>query len=67
MWRPSLYRAKWPWARECVCDGETPFWLGFIVQSKAGPVEDYVRGEDVLDIWFDSGASWAAVLEGKTS
>lgn len=25
---------------------------------------DYVRGEDVLDIWFDSGASWAAVLEG---
>uniref|UniRef100_A0A8C2WTD2 isoleucine--tRNA ligase n=1 Tax=Cyclopterus lumpus TaxID=8103 RepID=A0A8C2WTD2_CYCLU len=34
------------------------------VSSKAGPVTDYVRGEDVLDIWFDSGASWAAVLEG---
>ncbi|XP_034419567.1 isoleucine--tRNA ligase, mitochondrial isoform X2 [Cyclopterus lumpus] len=33
--------------------------------SKAGPVTDYVRGEDVLDIWFDSGASWAAVLEEK--
>lgn len=33
-------------------------------QSKAGPVSDYVPGEDVLDIWFDSGASWAAVLEG---
>ncbi|XP_070776189.1 isoleucine--tRNA ligase, mitochondrial isoform X2 [Enoplosus armatus] len=32
-------------------------------KSKAGPVADYVRGEDVLDIWFDSGASWAAVLE----
>ncbi|XP_028250738.1 isoleucine--tRNA ligase, mitochondrial isoform X2 [Parambassis ranga] len=32
-------------------------------KSKAGPVSDYVRGEDVLDIWFDSGASWAAVLE----
>ncbi|KAL7379506.1 hypothetical protein ABVT39_000391 [Epinephelus coioides] len=32
-------------------------------KSKAGPVTDYVRGEDVLDIWFDSGASWAAVLE----
>ncbi|XP_056282810.1 isoleucine--tRNA ligase, mitochondrial isoform X2 [Pseudoliparis swirei] len=31
--------------------------------SKAGPVTDYVRGEDVLDIWFDSGVSWAAVLE----
>uniref|UniRef100_A0A8D0D5P3 isoleucine--tRNA ligase n=1 Tax=Sander lucioperca TaxID=283035 RepID=A0A8D0D5P3_SANLU len=37
----------------CVC----------LYQSKAGPVTDYVRGEDVLDIWFDSGASWAAVLE----
>ncbi|KAM4625658.1 isoleucine--tRNA ligase, mitochondrial isoform 2-T2 [Polymixia lowei] len=32
-------------------------------KSKAGPVTDYVRGEDVLDIWFDSGVSWAAVLE----
>ncbi|XP_072221720.1 isoleucine--tRNA ligase, mitochondrial isoform X1 [Leuresthes tenuis] len=34
-----------------------------IKKSKAGPVSDYVRGEDVLDIWFDSGTSWAAVLE----
>ncbi|KAM9777966.1 isoleucine--tRNA ligase, mitochondrial [Neosynchiropus ocellatus] len=32
-------------------------------KSKAGPVTNYVRGEDVLDIWFDSGSSWAAVLE----
>ncbi|KAG7225213.1 hypothetical protein INR49_014772 [Caranx melampygus] len=32
-------------------------------KSKAGPVTDYIRGEDVLDIWFDSGTSWAAVLE----
>ncbi|KAM9842397.1 isoleucine--tRNA ligase, mitochondrial isoform 2-T2 [Aulostomus maculatus] len=32
-------------------------------KSKVGPVSDYVRGEDVLDIWFDSGTSWAAVLE----
>ncbi|XP_033498155.1 isoleucine--tRNA ligase, mitochondrial isoform X2 [Epinephelus lanceolatus] len=32
-------------------------------KSKASPVTDYIRGEDVLDIWFDSGASWAAVLE----
>jgi len=30
-------------------------------------VSDYVRGEDVLDIWFDSGASWAAVLEGTSA
>uniref|UniRef100_A0A8C8C1K0 Isoleucine--tRNA ligase, mitochondrial n=1 Tax=Oncorhynchus tshawytscha TaxID=74940 RepID=A0A8C8C1K0_ONCTS len=26
-------------------------------------VTDYERGDDVLDIWFDSGTSWAAVLE----
>ncbi|XP_017331151.1 isoleucine--tRNA ligase, mitochondrial isoform X2 [Ictalurus punctatus] len=32
-------------------------------KSKAGAVTDYVRGEDVLDIWFDSGTSWAAVLQ----
>ncbi|XP_061699157.1 isoleucine--tRNA ligase, mitochondrial isoform X5 [Syngnathoides biaculeatus] len=37
------------------------------LSSKAGPVSDYVRGEDVLDIWFDSGASWAAVLEETDS
>lgn len=36
-------------------------------KSKAGPVTDYIRGEDVLDIWFDSGASWAAVLEESDS
>lgn len=38
----------------------------FCCQSKAGAATDYVRGEDVLDIWFDSGASWAAVLEGTS-
>ncbi|KAL4624090.1 isoleucine-tRNA ligase, mitochondrial [Arapaima gigas] len=31
-------------------------------KSKVGTANDYVRGEDVLDIWFDSGVSWAAVL-----
>ncbi|XP_036928430.1 isoleucine--tRNA ligase, mitochondrial isoform X2 [Acanthopagrus latus] len=36
-------------------------------KTKSGPVTDYVRGEDVLDIWFDSGASWAAVLEESDS
>ncbi|XP_012737303.2 isoleucine--tRNA ligase, mitochondrial isoform X3 [Fundulus heteroclitus] len=36
-------------------------------KSKAGPVSEYVRGDDVLDIWFDSGASWAAVLEESDS
>ncbi|XP_076190713.1 isoleucine--tRNA ligase, mitochondrial isoform X1 [Aptenodytes patagonicus] len=34
--------------------------------AKAGghDVLDYVKGQDVLDIWFDSGTSWAHVLEG---
>uniref|UniRef100_A0A8C3KPC3 Isoleucine--tRNA ligase, mitochondrial n=1 Tax=Calidris pygmaea TaxID=425635 RepID=A0A8C3KPC3_9CHAR len=34
--------------------------------AKAGghDVLDYVKGQDVLDIWFDSGTSWACVLEG---
>ncbi|PKU48948.1 isoleucine--trna mitochondrial [Limosa lapponica baueri] len=33
--------------------------------AKAGGhnVLDYVKGQDVLDIWFDSGTSWACVLE----
>ncbi|KAG2467604.1 SYIM protein, partial [Polypterus senegalus] len=31
--------------------------------SKGTSVEDYEKGEDVLDIWFDSGTSWAAVLD----
>ncbi|CAI5770949.1 isoleucine--tRNA ligase, mitochondrial [Podarcis lilfordi] len=31
--------------------------------AQAGDVQDYVQGQDVLDIWFDSGTSWAHVLE----
>ncbi|XP_063159728.1 isoleucine--tRNA ligase, mitochondrial [Candoia aspera] len=27
-------------------------------------IQEYVQGQDVLDIWFDSGTSWAHVLEG---
>lgn len=27
---------------------------------------DYKKGEDILDIWFDSGVSWASVLEGRS-
>uniref|UniRef100_A0A8C9ZMF1 Isoleucine--tRNA ligase, mitochondrial n=1 Tax=Sander lucioperca TaxID=283035 RepID=A0A8C9ZMF1_SANLU len=38
-----------------------------VLKKVTGPVTDYVRGEDVLDIWFDSGASWAAVLEESDS
>lgn len=28
-----------------------------------GRSSDFIKGEDILDIWFDSGASWAAVLQ----
>uniref|UniRef100_A0A3B3QGQ6 isoleucine--tRNA ligase n=1 Tax=Paramormyrops kingsleyae TaxID=1676925 RepID=A0A3B3QGQ6_9TELE len=33
-----------------------------VLKKVTGPVTDYERGEDVLDIWFDSGVTWAAVL-----
>ncbi|MBN3305724.1 SYIM protein, partial [Amia calva] len=36
-------------------------------KSKAGAVSEFERGEDVLDIWFDSGVSWAAVLDNSDS
>nr|GEU92962.1 isoleucine--tRNA ligase, chloroplastic/mitochondrial [Tanacetum cinerariifolium] len=26
---------------------------------------DYVKGTDTMDVWFDSGSSWAAVLESR--
>ncbi|KAI4883027.1 hypothetical protein NFI96_012494 [Prochilodus magdalenae] len=41
---------------------ETLLPADVLKKSKAGAVTDYERGEDVLDIWFDSGTSWAAVL-----
>ncbi|XP_060559788.1 isoleucine--tRNA ligase, mitochondrial-like isoform X2 [Ruditapes philippinarum] len=34
-------------------------------QNGLGASDDYTKGEDILDIWFDSGASWAAVLGDK--
>ena len=30
--------------------------------SFSGQTEDWRRGEDTMDVWFDSGSSWAAVL-----
>ncbi|KAL8185431.1 UNVERIFIED_CONTAM: Isoleucine--tRNA ligase, mitochondrial [Gekko kuhli] len=34
-----------------------------LAEAGAHNVQDYVPGQDVLDIWFDSGMSWAHVLE----
>ena len=35
------------------------------VQLEKGVPEDYIKGEDIMDIWFDSGVSWASVLRGE--
>ncbi|XP_067901174.1 isoleucine--tRNA ligase, mitochondrial [Heterodontus francisci] len=36
-------------------------------KSGASDVSNFVKGEDILDIWFDSGISWAYVLEGNVA
>lgn len=28
-----------------------------------GEADKLVRGKDTMDVWFDSGSSWAAVLQ----
>ncbi|XP_042302250.1 isoleucine--tRNA ligase, mitochondrial isoform X2 [Sceloporus undulatus] len=40
-----------------------------LTKADSRDVHDYVQGQDVLDIWFDSGTSWAHVLEdaGETA
>lgn len=35
------------------------------LQCGGNPKDAYVKESDVLDIWFDSGSSWAAVLKGE--
>ncbi|KAK7104714.1 isoleucine--tRNA ligase, mitochondrial-like [Littorina saxatilis] len=32
-------------------------------QLDKGVPEDYIKGRDIMDIWFDSGVSWASVLK----
>ena len=27
---------------------------------------DFIRGDDILDIWFDSGSTWKTVVEAQT-
>ncbi|KAL5008395.1 hypothetical protein ScPMuIL_013976 [Solemya velum] len=36
---------------------------GLVKQLGLGESADYVKGEDILDIWFDSGTSWASLLK----
>ncbi|KAJ9537285.1 hypothetical protein OSB04_030018 [Centaurea solstitialis] len=34
-------------------------------ESYRDKASDYVKGTDTMDVWFDSGSSWAAVLESR--
>ena len=34
-------------------------------KSLSAEAELYRRGEDTMDVWFDSGSSWASVLKGR--
>ena len=36
-----------------------------ILQSGFSASDEFIPGRDILDIWFDSGSTWAAVLEGN--
>ncbi|MDX2021928.1 MAG: isoleucine--tRNA ligase [Deltaproteobacteria bacterium] len=36
---------------------------GFDLRGK--PLSAYEKGNDIVDVWFESGVSWAAVAEGK--
>ncbi|XP_076661830.1 isoleucyl-tRNA synthetase, mitochondrial isoform X2 [Halictus rubicundus] len=39
-----------------------------VIQQMNVPIDDMEKGKDILDIWFDSGISWSAVLpEGKAN
>ncbi|XP_033101829.1 isoleucine--tRNA ligase, mitochondrial-like [Anneissia japonica] len=35
-----------------------------IEKSGLDPSRQFIKGEDILDIWFDSGTSWKHVLQG---
>ncbi|XP_015438949.1 PREDICTED: isoleucine--tRNA ligase, mitochondrial [Dufourea novaeangliae] len=39
-----------------------------VIQEMNVPIDDVEKGKDIMDIWFDSGISWSAVLpEGKAN
>ncbi len=43
----------------CMSSPINVFQSGFPVDA------EFERGQDILDIWFESGVSWATVLTGK--
>ena len=34
-------------------------------ESLQGEAEQLVKGTDTMDVWFDSGSSWAAVADAR--
>lgn len=38
---------------------------GLLPPAWADQAEQWRKGTDTMDVWFDSGSSWAAVLEGR--
>ncbi|WP_216920655.1 isoleucine--tRNA ligase [Synechococcus sp. CCAP 1479/9] len=38
---------------------------GLLPPAWAGQADQWRKGTDTMDVWFDSGSSWAAVLEGR--
>ncbi len=53
----KLFRAKGSdcWWRLPISD--------LLPSSFSSQAEDFVKGSDTMDVWFDSGSSWAAVLK----
>ncbi|KAL3874272.1 hypothetical protein ACJMK2_037312, partial [Sinanodonta woodiana] len=57
-----------------LCHGSDCWWTltqeellpkSLLSKSGLGHSEDYTKGSDILDIWFDSGTSWASVLKDQ--
>src|SRR5207237_67624 len=41
-------------------------WYAKSAEELAGPAyRGWSKGQDIVDVWFESGVSWAAVCEGK--
>jgi isoleucyl-tRNA synthetase len=49
--------------------GSNVWWEATVAEllpeALRGQAEDYVRGTDTMDVWFDSGSSWSAVAEAR--
>ncbi|TVQ97775.1 MAG: isoleucine--tRNA ligase [Deltaproteobacteria bacterium] len=38
---------------------------GYVCPHCGGGADGFTRHDDILDVWFDSGSSWAAVVEAR--